>query len=130
MEAKMAKSRSPDYPAIGLNEAIARARRVYDSGIYQAPVSKEVFAQQMGYKGLNGGSLPVLSALAKYGLIEGRGNDTRVSPLAVSIIAHREGTPERARAIREAAGKPELFVELDQRYPGGVARTPDQAIRS
>jgi hypothetical protein len=125
----MAKSRSPDYPAIGLREAIERARRVYESGVYQSPVSKEVFAQQMGYKGLSGASLPVLSALSKYGLIEGRGNDTRVSSLAVSIIAHEPGAAERANAIREAASKPELFAELDSRYVGGVGRTPDQVIR-
>lgn len=124
----MAKSRSPEYPAIGLRDAIERVRRVYESGIYQNPVSKEVFAQQMGYKSLSGASLPVLSALSKYGLIEGRGNDTRVSPLAVEIIAHDPGTPQRATAIRSAASLPELFDDLDKRYPGG--KTPDSAIRS
>lgn len=123
----MAKSRSPDYPAIGLREGIERVRRVYESGIYRSPVSKQVFAEHMGYKSLSGASLPVLSALSKYGLIEGRANDTRISEMGVAIIAHPPGDPERARAIRDAASRPELFAELDARYEGG--RTTDQAIR-
>ena len=81
----------------------------------------------MGYKSLHGNALGVLSALAKYGLLEGRGDETKVSPLAVTIIAHQSGDPERARAIMEAAGKPKLFAELDARFPGGAS---DQAIRA
>lgn len=72
--------------------------------------------------------LGVLSALGKYGLLEGRGNDSRVSDLAVQIIAHPPGTAERAAALSEAAGRPELFAELDSRFQGGKAS--DQAIRA
>jgi hypothetical protein len=124
----MAKSRSPEYPAIGLQEAVEKVRSAYNGGVYQSLVSKKALAEAMGYKSLSGASLPVLSALAKYGLIEGRANDTRISDLAVSIIAHEPGTSERTKAIREAAGKPELFVELDERSHGG--KTTDSAIRS
>ena len=124
----MAKSRSPEYPAIGLLEAIERVDPVYNSGVYRSPLTRQSFAEHMGYRSLSGASLPVLSALAKYGLIEGRGDDTRISELAVNIIAHSPGSPERAKALREAASKPELFADLDRRYPGG--RTTDQAIRS
>jgi hypothetical protein len=125
---KMAKSRSPEYPAIGLQEAIEKVRSAYSKGLYQSLVSKKALAEAMGYKSLSGASLPVLSAVAKYGLIEGRGENTRISDLAVSIIAHEPGTPERAKAIREAAGRPELFAQLDERSNGG--KTTDAAIRS
>jgi hypothetical protein len=124
----VARSRSPEYPAIGLLEAIERVDAVYNSGVYRSPLTKQSFAEHMGYKSLSGASLPVLSALAKYGLIEGRGDDTRISELAVNIIAHPPSSPERAKAIRDAASKPELFAELDRRYHGG--KTTDQAIRS
>lgn len=124
----MAKSRSPEYPAIGLEEAIEKVRSAYSKGLYQSLVSKKALAEAMGYKSLSGASLPVLSAVAKYGLIEGRGENTRISDLAVSIIAHEPGTPERAKAIREAAGKPELFAQLDERSNRG--KTTDAAIRS
>lgn len=123
----MAKTRSPSYPSISLKEAIEKVSAIYHQN-YQSPVSRAVAAELMGYGGLNGKSLGVLAALAKYGLLEGRGDDTRVSDLALAIIAHEPGAPERGTAIREAAGKPDLFVELDARFSGGKAS--DAAMRS
>ena len=123
----MVKTRSPSYPSISLKEAIDKVSSIFQQN-YQSPVPRAVAAELMGYGGLNGKSLGVLAALSKYGLIEGRGDDTRVSDLAVSIIAHQPGTPERGEAIRSAASKPELFSEIDGRFLGGKAS--DAAIRS
>lgn len=123
----MARARSPEYPSISLKEAIDRVKMVYDND-YQNRVPREVIATHMGYKGLSGASLPVLAALGKYGLLEGRGNETRVSDLAVKILAHATGSAERIEALAEAASNPELFEELDERFPRG--KGSDQAIRS
>jgi hypothetical protein len=123
----MAKVRSPSYPAIGLKEAIEKAGAVYKND-YQNQVPRAVAAAHMGYQSLNGKSLGVLSALLKFGLLEGRGDQTRVSDLALRIIAHPAGDPERSAAIIEAASKPELFAELNKRYPAGGGS--DAAIRS
>jgi hypothetical protein len=123
----MTKTRSPNYPAIGLKEAIEKADAVYRND-YQNPVPRAVAARHMGYASLNGKSLGVLAALLKYGLLEGRGDNTRVSDLGLQIIAHPVGAPERAAALREAASRPELFAEIDKRYPDG--KGSDAAIRS
>lgn len=123
----MARARSPEYPAISLKEAIDRVKMIYDKD-YQNPLPKEVIAAHMGYKSLSGASLPMISALTKYGLLEGRGNDTRVSDLAVALIAHPSGSPEYQEALRTASTAPELFAELDAKFLGGKAS--DQAIRS
>ena len=123
----MAKTRSPSYPAIGLKDALERVRLVYNKD-YQNKLPKQVVAEHMGYKGLSGASLPVLAALRKYGLLEGRGNDTQVSDLALAIIAHQPGAPERIEAIKMAARSPELFAELDDKFQEGKAS--DVAIRS
>lgn len=123
----MPKARSPEYPVIGLKEAIDKVGAVYAKD-YQSKVARVVLAEHMGYKTLNGKSLGVLSACGKYGLLEGRGDDTRVSDLAVTIIAHPAGTPERTVAIKQAAANPELFAELDNRFQGG--RVSDQAMRA
>lgn len=123
----MARARSPEYPAVSLKEAIDRVKMVYDKD-YQNPLAKAVIAEHMGYKSLSGASLPMISALTKYGLLEGRGADTRVSDLAVTIIAHPVGTPERMEALKAAASMPELFAELDTKFQNGNAS--DQAIRS
>ncbi len=123
----MAKARSPQYPAFGLKDAVEKIAEIYDKD-YQNALPRDVVAGHMGYKALHGKALTALSTLGKFGLLEGRGENTRVSDLAVQIIAHQSGTPERAAAIREAAEKPELFSELDQKFPGGKAS--DHAIRA
>lgn len=124
---KKTKARSPSYPAIGLKEAVEKVSNIYKND-YQNAIPRIVIVSHMGYQGLNGKSLGVLAALSKYGLLEGRGNDSKVSDLAVKIIAHGSGTPERAQALKEAAANPELFAELDARFGGG--RVSDPAIRS
>lgn len=123
----MAKVRSPIYPSIGLREAIDRVRLVYDAD-YTNRVPREVIAQHMGYSGLSGKSLGVLSALGKYGLLEGRGDETRVSALAVAILAHEIGSSERVEGLKQAASMPDLFRDLDERSQGG--RGSDAALRA
>lgn len=126
-KSKTTKTRSPGYPAIGLKEAVEKITAIYHQD-YQNPISREVAVEHMGYNGLNGKSLTVLSTLGKYGLLEGRGDNSRVSDLAMTIIAHPRGTAEHAAAIKEAAAKPDLFAELDGRFQNG--KVSDQAIRS
>ena len=101
----MARARSPEYPAIGLNEAIERVGMVWKKD-YQNRVPRKVIAEHMGYKGISGASLPVLSALTKYGLLDGRGDETFVSAMAVAILAHPPGTRERVEALKNAAAYP------------------------
>jgi hypothetical protein len=123
----MSRSRSPNYPQIGLKEAIQRVSGVYERD-YQATLTRNLAAERLGYSGLNGKSLAVLAALGKFGLLEGRGEKTRVTDLAVRILAFPPGSPERRAALAEAAGRPELFVELDRRFALGQAS--DGAIRA
>jgi hypothetical protein len=127
MEVTMAKARSPGYPTIGLREAIEKVKLVYEKD-YQNRIPRRVVAEHMGYQSLNGKSLGVLSAVSKFGLLEGRGEENCVSDLALQIIAHAPGTPERSQAIADAASRPDLFADLDTRFPGG--RASDAGIRS
>lgn len=122
----MAKARSPRYPAIGLGEAVDKVKMVYDAD-YQNPLPRQVVAEHMGYNSLNGKSLSVIAAVSKYGLLEGRGDETRVSDLALKIIAHEPGHPERIAALKEAAQCPELFSEIEAHFHGKVS---DSALRS
>lgn len=123
----MAKARSPGYPTIGLREAVEKVALIFEKD-YQNRIPRDLVARHMGYRSLNGKSLGILSALSKFGLLEGRGNENRISDLALEIIAHAAGAPERARAIAEAASRPELFSDLDSRFQDG--RVSDAAIRS
>ena len=123
----MSRSRSPNYPQLSLKDAVTRVTSVYKHD-YQTEIPRAVLADRLGYSGLNGKSLAVLGALAKYGLVDGRGDALRVSDLALRIIAHPPGSAARRAALAEAASRPVLFQELDQRFPGG--RASDTAIRA
>jgi len=119
-QAKLTKARSPNYPAIGLPEAIEKVRAIFDNKDHKHKVPKEVIARHLGYTGLNGASLPVISALLKYGLLEGRGDALQVTDVAVSLLVDQPGSPERTGALQRAAARPALFAELDKAFPGGL----------
>lgn len=111
----MARVRSPNYPAIGLREAINRAQKVYAKE-HTHKAAPEVIAKAMGYGGINGGSLSVMSALKKFGLLEEVGKDLKISPKALTILVDPKDSVDRAQAIREAAYLPVLFQELQKEY--------------
>jgi hypothetical protein len=123
----MAKARSPQYPVIGLGEALGKAKAIYGAD-YQNRISKAVVARHMGFNSLNGKSLGMIAALTRFGLLEGRGDDCRISDRAVTIIAHPAGSPERIEAIRTAATSPAIFQELEQRSPDG--KGSDEGLRA
>lgn len=121
------KTRSPNYPAIGLEEAIQRLKSVYEKQ-QRYPATREVVAQLMGYKGLNGASATVVSALSKYGLLEGYGETLRVSELGQDLALHRKGDPEYATALRTAAFMPTFFQEMRDQYSTGLPH--DHSLRA
>lgn len=117
------RTRSPNYPAMSLPEAIQRAEMVYkNQHTYGAP--RETVAKSMGYNSLNGASATAISALIKYGLLEGRGEEIRISDRAMRIL-HPETPEEKSAAIKDAATSPTLFQELKERFPD---RLPSEEV--
>jgi hypothetical protein len=108
--------RSPNYPALGLPEAIEKVASIYRA-MHTHAGPREVVAKAMGYTGLNGASATAVSALHKYGLLEKDGEEIRVSERAMRIL-HPHLPSERAQAIQEAGRDPALFAELAERFPG------------
>ena len=120
------KLKSPRYPVIGLTEAIARVRKVYESD-HLNTIPKSVVAEHMGYTSLNGASLGIISAVSKYGLLEGGADGMRVSDRALAILVHDVGDEARVEAVEAAAKAPALFEELFGEFPNGAS---DNAIKS
>jgi hypothetical protein len=120
----MAKMRSPNYPAIGLGNAIEMAGRLWEKEKKTA-VNAATAAIAIGYKGLSGPSRTALAAMKKFGLLEEDKSGYRVSPLALRII-HPASDDERLRAMREAGSKPELFRQLLKTH----AQASTDALRS
>jgi hypothetical protein len=112
------KGRSPSYPAISLEQAILRARELYEAE-RQHPTPVETIARHWSYKSLNGPAAVSLAALKKFGLAEDEGSGdarkARISDLAVDIVAHPDET-QRDRAVKMAALEPVIHRELWDRY--------------
>jgi hypothetical protein len=117
MEEAMARVRSPNFPIISLPQAVERIEVIYDSE-QTVPADRHTLATHLGYSGLNGASLKMISALGKYGLLEEVGDKQfRVSKLAMAIM-HPASPEEKRDALREAASGPALFQKLTEQFEG------------
>lgn len=113
------RPRSPSYPGISLEQAIERARVIYDrEGRNAAPF--EAILEDWGYSPKSGAGSVVLAALRKYGLLVYEGQTARLSDLALRILWDEEDSEDRRTAIKEAALKPSLHAELWREYEGSL----------
>lgn len=112
----MAKTRSPNYPGMDLKSAVERAELIYKKDFLRA-MPPEVAAQHLGYTSLNGASLTTISALKKYGLLEGRAEALRLSKDAQIVI---EKLPGFGEVIDRLAFTPALWNEICVHFDGEV----------
>src|SRR5580704_15247755 len=99
----MAKMRSPNYPSIGLSEAVELAQRVWDRE-KRSSAPGAVIVKAWGYGGLNGAARIKLAALKRYGLLGDNGEgDMRLTDTAMNIIHNQPDSAERLTALRAAA---------------------------
>jgi hypothetical protein len=127
-ESAMARVRSPNYPQFGLPDALDRVKRIHAAENHLA-APKDVIARHLGYKGLNGASGSVISAIMKYGLLDETvsGDRVKVSPLALSIL-YPSRPEEKVEAIKKGALNPPLFSEIYNEWEG--AQPSDENLRS
>lgn len=115
----MTRKRSPAHPIVGLDEAVEMASRLYRAD-RDHPVDREVAAKNLGYAGLTGRSMGILSTLRQYGLIDvEEDGQIAVSKLAVEAL-FPESEEEKLSTLRLAAVKPKVFSEVLQRYSGDM----------
>jgi hypothetical protein len=124
-----ARKRSPSYPAINLEQAIARAREIWDKQHDYATPLSAIFTI-WGYKSAAGNANLVIAALRKFGLVdyEGSGNARKVklTALAIQILDHPDDTT-RMKATQEAALLPTIHRELWEKF--GAKLPTDDHLR-
>jgi hypothetical protein len=111
----MSRTRSPNYPALTLPEAIEMVEPVYRKE-KRNKMPKEVLAQHLGYTGINGRSLGIIGALRAYGLIEGTGDEGRVGEDAIILLNAPDDSLDRRDALQRCALRPSLFRQLNAQY--------------
>src|SRR6185437_9418978 len=112
----MAKVRSPNYPLMSLGPALEAVRPAFKSE-NRNKMSRTVLAKHLGYNSLNGRSLGKIGAVRAYGLLDGSGDELRISDDAVIALNAPEGSPDRTAALARLALKPTLFQELRKDFP-------------
>jgi|GEM_PF-3280542 len=123
----MGRMRSPNFPALSLEESINSAKVIWDKN-RKAPIAREAAAKDLGYSGLTGRSMQVLGALNQFGLVAITSKGlTRVTELAEEIFI---GFPEdvKRKAVTEAGRTPNLFREIYEKFDGHIPG--ENAIRS
>lgn len=81
-------------------------------------MSRLVLAKHLGYTSLNGRALGRIGAVRAYGLIDGSGDELRISDDAVTALASPDKVNVQYReAMERLAFKSQLFREIKQQYP-------------
>jgi len=118
--------RSPNYPAVGLGEAVSLAQSLWGKE-KRSYAPMRAIVQAWGYAGLSGNARTKVAAMRKYGLLEeNEHGDMRLSDVAVHILHNPIESAERLEALRLAALSPELFAELQVTYP----QSSNETLRS
>jgi DNA-binding MarR family transcriptional regulator len=116
---KIPRLRSPNYPVVGLEDALIRAEGLNEIGRgHYVPITTARETWQ--YQKAAGDRL--VAALRAYGLIEvtGDGGDKRQIRASESGKKILENHSTRAQLLKEAALKPELHRELWEKYQGNL----------
>lgn len=109
------RHRSPNYPAVGLREALDRTKQFYGhDGKAGAP--PEIAAKHIGFASAHGQAMSVLAALKKFGLLEDKAGRVVPTQRAVEILHLPESDQRRAEAIKAAAIAPAIYNEIIQQY--------------
>jgi hypothetical protein len=112
----MARAKSPNYPQIALGEALKAVRAAFDKD-GRNKLSRSALAKHMGHDSLSGPALGKIGALRAYGLVEGAGDEMRITEDAVTAMMAPEGAPDRAAALSLLAARPKLFQEIRKDFP-------------
>lgn len=119
-DTKGSRGRSPSYPFLSLKKAIDLADKFYnEEGKHKA--IPDIAIEHLGYKASSSTGIRALAALTSFGLLDadGAGVERRVwvSELGRAILLDlREKSPERMKAVQEAALKPPIYRELWERW--------------
>ena len=111
------KKRGPGYPGVSLPKAIERMRPVVNAEPHNEMSAKSA-AIHLGYKGVSGASLTMIADMRRYGLLDGRGDQIKVSRDALTIITdeNNDDQSERIEALNRCATNDSLFSNIASYY--------------
>jgi hypothetical protein len=125
---KKSRHRSPNYPGIGLRQAVAKIDAIYKEDKL-APSPKAAALKHMGYENPHGEAGRVVSALKSFGLIEEANDRFKFTQRGIDILARPDGDSQRLAALQQAAISPAIYRDLLKDYADSGLPS-DTALRS
>jgi hypothetical protein len=80
-------------------------------------MSQAALGKHLGHESLSGPALGKIGALRAYGIIEGRGDELRITDDAVAALRAPEGSVEGHDTIKRLAVRPKLFQDIQEAFP-------------
>lgn len=112
---KKTRHRSPNYPAVGLRNAVERVRSLYQTdGKAGAPA--KLAAVHIGFASPHGEAMSVVAALKKFGLVETTKGRVAPTQRAIEIINLPDSDSRRIQALKDAALSPTIYRELIEQH--------------
>src|SRR5579859_5177803 len=104
-------AKSPNYPVVDLGTALSEVKRALEKE-NRNKMSRLVLAKHLGYNSLNGRALGKIGAVRAYGLVEGSGDELKISDDAVDALRAPQNSDARKSALERLSTRPALFKEL------------------
>lgn len=116
----MANKKSPRSPSISLDDAIAKAAKVYEKERRHAAPT-DVVAQDIGYKSANNGAaLGALASLRYYGLLERPKEGHLAVSKDVETYLYTPDEDVKRELLRKWLKTPPVFLEIVEKYVDGL----------
>jgi len=117
---KRKRTRSPAYPFINLETAIARAKEFYSKELRNA-ANVRVAMKHWGFVEESSNGAQIVAALISFGLLQDEGvgekRKVRLTQTALRILLdERSDSKERAELIRQAALAPKIHQQLWEKW--------------
>jgi ribosomal protein S19E (S16A) len=111
------RHRSPGWPFIPLDRAVARAAEFY-KGNRDRAVKPTAANVSWGMTSKSGAVDQTIAALRQYGLIQRTDEGIKITDIGLRIIRNlREISPEREAALRQSALAPKIFADIHGNWP-------------
>lgn len=109
------RHRSPNYPTVGLKEALDRTRKFYELD-GKAGAGPDMAAKHIGFASAHGQAMSVLAALKRFGLLEDKNGRVAPTQRAIELLHLPETDSRRIEALKQAALAPQIYRELIEQY--------------
>ena len=110
-EKKGKRLRSPGYPMISLQEAIERARILWDKDKNNF-IPKEAAFKHLGFTHIGGYGARIIAALKHFGLISEKGNGIILTQDAVDLNIYKPTDEDYINIVKKIALKPDTYRKI------------------